>query len=173
MSTGAHSRDAGFGLVELLVALAICSLIVLGIGGLLTFVGQLRDRSESTTAVQRALLDLMAVASALSEPSGAGLVSVTPSGFTLHVPPATPLATVTLREGRLEVQYSRTENAISVDLSAFETASLEYLAISSQAADWRATLELPESPRAVRLHLTKRLWRWPLLLWIADRGALP
>lgn len=171
-----HNEQAGFGLVELLVALAITSLIVVGIGGMFAFAGQLRDRSESTAAVQRTLLELFAISSALGERTGTRLTYAAATGFDIEMSPTGGeardvqlYARIVLAADRLDILYTDANSSISVDLSAFETTRLEYFATSGQTVDWQPIWERSSAPSAVRLLTTKASWQWPVMLWLADR----
>lgn len=163
--------DAGFGMVELLVALAICAVLAMGAGSLITLGLKLRDRVELTAEVQQALLDLRAVSSAFAGGSWVGLGVTTSHTFQLcsNLPGQYPrlLGTFSLQHG--SAGY-RTMFAGSVaDISVFEGQQLEYLVVNAAKQDWRTADKLGgERPVAVRLGLELGSRTWSMLLWMAQ-----
>ena len=120
------------------------------------------------------------MSTALASTAGVALSEGTPNAFDLRVPQGQAgqtlgdwFARVELRDGRLDLRYRESESPISVELAAFEEATLEYLTISGQTADWRSNSGIAPDLTAVRLRLTKAPWSWPLILWIADRKDAP
>lgn len=166
--------DAGFGMVELLVALAICAVLAMGAGSLITLGLKLRDRVELTTEVQEALLDLRAVSSAFA--GGTWVALGKTEGDTFQLCRSLPgqaaglLGTFSLQSESAEY---RTASASSMaDISAFEARALEYLVVDAARQDWRAADELGGArPAAARLRLELGSRRWTMLLWMSQPNS--
>lgn len=165
--------DAGFTVVELLVAVAIASLLVIGIGALFTIGAELRDRSADNAAVQAALIELQAIATLAR--SDVGLTIATPSetGFALIPAEAsqTELAGWEVRVTRhvpdLRLELRSRSNVSSVDLAAFDAVGLEYLVVGSEAPAWTGGASIAGAEaRAARLRLTLGSRVWRPLIWI-------
>jgi prepilin-type N-terminal cleavage/methylation domain-containing protein len=174
MGPAVHSRpDAGFSIIELLVAIAIASLVVIGIGALFAIGSQVRDRGTDSAAVQSALIDLQALATLATSEVGLTITTPSDAGFAL-----TPLEagragfegwevrlTRPSPEARLELR--RGSNASSVDLATFDAVSIEYLVVGSQSTDWvggASTAGTEIRAARLRLGLGARVWR--PLIWI-------
>lgn len=179
-----HEGDAGFTLLEVLVALVLASLLMIAVGGLFVFVGQLHDRVKTTGLIEQSLLDARAAGAVLSSwSSGLNKVSITgidPAGFSVQRISAadgtTAVARVTLggsddkHAAFLGVSNSADAPPSSVDLSAFDTAEIEYLTSTAQSIAWVRTDQLGTAKlRAIRLDLTSNLRRWFVILWV-DNG---
>lgn len=177
-------RDAGFTLLEVLVALVLASLLMIAVGALFVFVGQLRDRVKTTGMIEQSLLDARAAGSVLSSwSSGLNKVSVATvdvTGFSIQRISAadgmTAVARVTLRPSAdrhasfLSISNSADTSPSSVDLSAFDTAEIEYLTSTAQSIAWVKPDQLGAAkPRAIRLDLTSNPRRWLVILWV-DNG---
>jgi prepilin-type N-terminal cleavage/methylation domain-containing protein len=163
--------DAGFGMVELLVALAICAVLAMGAGSLTTLGLKLRDRVELTAEVQQALLDLRAVSSAFAGGTWVGLGNIQGDTFELcsGLPgqAAKRLGTFSLRTNSAEYRTAFAGSA--ADTSVFEGQKLEYLVVNTSEQDWRTADELGgERPVAVRLGLELGSRTWSMLLWMAQ-----
>jgi prepilin-type N-terminal cleavage/methylation domain-containing protein len=166
------SAEAGFGMVELLVALAICAVLVMGAGSLISLGHQLRDRAEMAEQVQQAILDLRALGSVLGGGTWVGLGDVRPRTFGLcHSglgEGARLIGTFSLLSDRASY---RTASAVSeADLSVFDTSSLEYLVSTPTQQDWRPADALAGMrPVAARLLLSLGTRKWRTLLWMERR----
>lgn len=168
------SGEAGFGMVELLVALAICAMLAMGAGSLISLGLKLRDRVELTADVQQALLDLRAVSSEFGGGSWVGLGDAAGDGFLLcRSGPGSDATHVgafslTADSARYETEFARS----AADISVFATHALEYLVVAPDGQDWRAAGELANArPLAVRLRLSLGARTWRMLLWMARSGT--
>ncbi len=172
--------DAGFTIIELLVAVAIASLVVIGIGALFAITGQLRDRAADSTAVQAALVDLQALATLADSEVGLSIATPSEAGFALA-----PLQPGQAQLGNWEVRLIPTapdarlelwrgSNASSVDLAAFDAVGIEYLVVGSQSAAWTGGASIGGADvRAARLRLTLGSRVWRPLLWIPVTYTVP
>lgn len=169
-----NDPEAGFSLVELLVALAITSFLVIAVGGLIRLSADARGRIEEAGRVEAALLDLRAISEALAGPKGPSIIRFDDSGFDLFAPPAQPSngATMTARlagtSGAMSIVLDElaSHRRSSVQLGAFETASLEYLDASGPDYVWQSAAAAGRSPAGVRLALSRGARVWRVLLWI-------
>jgi prepilin-type N-terminal cleavage/methylation domain-containing protein len=184
-----HTRgptgDGGFSMVELLVALAISSLIVVGIGGLFAYSGELRSRSEQTTRIQAALIDLRSVASVLRGLPQTVVEGRVPAGFELLHQPGqgtteadrSSAARVYLQDTAFFIQYQVSGQISSVDLSPFDRAAIEYLVRPAQSPAWVSADQIgSQAILGVRLSLYERHRHWPLAIWmqnIQHVGGIP
>lgn len=75
--------DAGFSMVELLVATAITSFVALAAGGLLALGSQARDRVDASLDIQASLVDLVSLASLAAREVAVSIDQAGASGFTL------------------------------------------------------------------------------------------
>jgi len=169
------SGEAGFGMVELLVALAICAVLAMGAGSLIGLGLKLRDRVELTGEVQQALLDIRAVASALAGGTWVGLGDVADERFRLcrSVPnqQATLLGTFNSSPG--VAGYDTAFASIAADIGVFETQRLEYLTVTPAGQFWRPAHGLAgEPPVAARLNLGLGARTWRVLLWMEQRSPV-
>lgn len=177
--TSQSPPDAGFTIIELLVAVAIASLVLIGIGGLFAVGAQVRDRAADNAAVQSALIELQALLSLATSEVGLKAAAPADTGFALDVvaerrvelegwsvalqrPPSGP---------RVELQ--RGASTSSVDLTAYDAAALEYLVVSSDTPSWVSAVEVAGAEiRAVRLRLELGARVWRPLIWIPQSLAL-
>lgn len=167
------STDAGFGMVELLVALAICSVLAMGAGGLVSLGLQLRDRAESTGQVQQALLDLRALSSEFGGGTWVGLGDVGDNGFRLcrsgPGQDAKMIGTFSLLSDR--ASYRTASATTEAVISIFKTNTLEYLVATPTEQDWRPAGALAGTrPIAARLLLGLGVRSWRMLLWMERRS---
>lgn len=165
--------DAGFSIIELLVAVAIASLVVIGIGALFAIGSQVRDRSADSAAVQSALIELQAMATLATSEVGLTITAPSDAGFALTALEAgrTGFEGWDVRmievspEARLELR--RSSNTSSVDLAAFDAVAIEYLVVGSQSMDWvGGTSTAGTEIRAARLRLSLGSRVWRPLIWI-------
>jgi hypothetical protein len=173
--TGASTHDSGFGILEVLVALAIASAAVVALGSLFYLAMRLSDTLSMSRRVHVALQDLQGVLGFLTEdmtlqarqgPSGFVLTSRTTPG---------DVASVDLRKGpeSAELVISGSQLSARADLATFDEAQFEYLERPSPGASrWIASSPSPGVPLAVRmkLRLGDRIWR--PLIWIASAARL-
>jgi prepilin-type N-terminal cleavage/methylation domain-containing protein len=170
--------DAGFSLLEILVALAIASLVAMAIGGLFALTGTLRTRLSETAQLEAALVDVQGLAQLLSAEIGLRLADPAADGFELVRPdpiagnqPA-PLAQLRLAQGkRLEV--TQATRVATAEVVAFESTGLEYLVRAPGGAmKWQpASAANSAAPIAVRLRLVLRDRVWRPLLWVSNSAA--
>lgn len=170
--------DAGFSLLEILVALAIASLVAMAIGGLFALTGTLRARVSETAQLEAALVDVQGLAQVLSREVGLRLADPAADGFELARPDpiasdhAVPLAQLRLPEnGRVEVTDAT--RVATAELVSFESAALEYLVRApSGGMTWQTNgAGNNAAPVAVRLRLALRDRVWRPLLWISNSAA--
>lgn len=165
--------DSGFTIVELLVAVAIASLVVIGIGALFAVGSQVRDRAKDSTAVQSALVELQALATLATSEVGLAIVTPSETGFAL-APLEVGRAGLDGWEVQLirassdaRLQLRRGSNTSSVDLAAFDAVGIEYLVVGSQSADWVGGVSVAGTEtRAARLRLGLGPRVWRPLIWI-------
>jgi len=170
------SGEAGFGMVELLVALAICAVLAMGAGSLIGLGLKLRDRVELTTEVQQALLDLRAVSSAFGGGAWVGLGDRGDESFQLCRGGSgldlTFVGAFALSADH--ASYSTAFASSTADISVFETQALEYLVVTPTEQRWRSADELAGArPVAARLTLGLGARTWRMLLWIAQPRPVP
>lgn len=165
--------DAGFTIIELLVAVAIASLVVIGIGALFAIGATVRDRATDSAAVQAALIELQALASLANSEVGLAIVTPSEAGFALQ--PAEPgrsgldgwRVQLVRPAAGARIELHRGNNASSVDLAAFDAVGIEYLVVGSQSVAWTAGASVGGADaRAARLRLTLGPRVWRPLLWI-------
>lgn len=162
--------DAGFSIVELLVAIAITSLVVLAIGGLLTLGLKVRERADENMNIEAALVDLHALATLAGSEVGMSLRAAGDEGFELERG-ETLRWMVALDEGpdAPAIELRRGERASLVELSGFEAVSLEYLVPMGAMADWVTPARTGgQPPLAARLRLSSGDRVWRPLVWIAS-----
>ncbi len=161
--------DAGFSLIEVLVALVIASFVVMAIGGLYVLTGTLRSRATEAAQVEDTLVDLQGLQSALGDDVALTIDAPRPDGFTL--------APSTTRTGRplqlrltaapLRIDLTSTSRTSGVDLSPFAEAAIEYLVRGADGrANWGAGPVTSGQPLAARLRLALHGRVWRPLLWI-------
>lgn len=165
--------DAGFTIVELLVAVAIASLVVIGIGTLFAIGMQVRDRAAESAAVQSSLIELQALAGLAN--SEVGLTITTPSEAGFALVPLQPgrsdldgwRAQLIQAAPAVRIELRRGNNVSSVDLAAFDAVSIEYLVVGSNSAAWIGGASFGGADvQAARLRLVLGSRVWRPLLWI-------
>jgi hypothetical protein len=168
--------DDGFGVVELLMALAIAAVVVLGIGALFTAVGSLADRTRQASTVMTALMDLQGMTALAGEETGLDITDVSAAGFGLHRPAQRTIGTTVITTAKLHVLDGRNllelghgTHTSSVDLSVFDKVSLEYFQPHANAGHWVHWNEVDsKSVVGVRLVLSLGPRVWRPLLWVGD-----
>lgn len=184
----APGSDAGFSLLDILVALVIASFVAMGIGGLFALTSTLRARVDETSSVEATLVNVEGLEQLMSRELALRVSSPTAAGFGLVRPDqvagdiAAPLVQVKLSSdpGNGRIQVTTTTQVATAELVSFENAALEYLVPArSGGMDWEADGgSTAAAPIAVRLRLTLRDRVWRPLLWISnapidnDRAAL-
>ncbi len=172
------SADAGFSLLELLVALAIAALVAMVIGGLFVVTATLRGRVAETARIEAALVDLQGLTQVMSSDLGLHLERASPAGFDLA--PATADAAATTVGFRLigaaassVAQLTRKTLVAAASLSTFEDVGLEYL-VSKPAggADWERQPDSTVAPVGARLLLKLHDRVWRPLLWIESSSVV-
>lgn len=166
------AAEDGFSIIELLVAIAITSFVVLAIGGLLTLGLRVKERVDENSAVQSALIDLQGFAVLAASEVGFAVSAIGERGFKLLKPRASeaPIAwSVEIRDAEIELHRGRRKS--TVKLSVFESAELEYLASSAGPAKWTSTKPGLSDALAVRLRLERDRRVWRPLIWISSPGV--
>lgn len=178
--TSPTRSDAGFTIIELLVAVAIASLAVIGIGALFAIGSQVRDRTSDSAAVQATLIDLQALA-ALAD-SEVGLTVGTPSAVGFDLLPTEPngrrsagwQVRLVGAASDIRVELRRANDATSVDLAAFDAVGIEYLVVGSPPPVWTGGASIGGADvRAARLRLVLGPRVWRPLLWIPGAYTAP
>jgi prepilin-type N-terminal cleavage/methylation domain-containing protein len=169
------SGDSGFGMVELLVALAICAALAMGAGSLISLGLKLRDRVELTEGAQQALLDLRALTSVMAGGTWVGLGDVGDGRFQLcSARPgqqATLLGTFSAEPG--VAGYKAAHSTSAADIGVFQSVRLEYLTVTPAKQTWQTADVLAGSrPVAVRLRLGLGARTWRMLLWMERRSPV-
>jgi hypothetical protein len=158
-----------------LAALAIASLVAIGLGSLLSFGAELRSRSTEGTNIQAAVLELSALSALIEEAPLLGISSISDAGFELRGLGRGTEPDVSLRLGVLERAVTLVSvgagNAdgpsASVDLTPFEGISIEYLTASASGPRWVGASSAVNTPvRAARLVVQARQRTWPFVLWL-------
>jgi hypothetical protein len=172
------SADAGFGILEVLVALAIASLVTMAIGGLLVLASTVHGRVDEAERVETALLDVQGLLRIATDSVGLMIVRPAADGFALV--DASPVAgsspaddqnlLLRSKDASKRVELARNGSAAAADLSIFEKASLEYLTVAAEGAVWKPAATIgggkPVAAR-FRLQLHARVWR--PVIWLASR----
>ncbi|MBI4924136.1 MAG: prepilin-type N-terminal cleavage/methylation domain-containing protein [Devosia nanyangense] len=167
------SADAGFSILEVLVALAIASLVTMAIGGLFVLASTVHGRVDEAERVETALLDVQGLLRIASDAVDLMIARPAADGFALV--DANPGAgaspgndqNLSLRSKRAEL--ARPDSAAAADLSIFEKASLEYLTVAAEGAVWKSAETLGGGkPVAVRFRLQLHARVWRPLIWIAS-----
>jgi len=169
-------NEQGFGLVEVLVALAIAAMSAVAIGGLLTFGVELRAREEKRADIERSILDVETLAALLGSSARTRIADVQSGSFEVaslgSAGTAGASVRIELEQDRLQIlptggdgdTHLRPQSVI--DLFAFDDHRLEYLSSGSGRLAWTAASRVGDWPIiAVRLALTERHRRWPIILW--------
>jgi hypothetical protein len=167
------AAEDGFSIVELLVAIAITSFVMLAVGGLLTLGLRVKERVDENAAVQATLIDLQGLAALAASEVGFAMSAVSERGFELLKPRAAgpPIAwSVELHGAEIELQRERLKSR--VNLAIFESAELEYLAPATGHAEWLPAKSVMSQALAVRLRLKRDRHVWRPLLWIGSSGAV-
>ena len=177
----ASGPDAGFSLLEILVALVIASFVVMAIGGLFALTITLRARVAETSRVEASLVDVEGLEQLLAGQIGLRIAAPTAAGFGLVRPDqvadnvAKPLVHVRLSSdpGDANIQVTVATRVATAELVSFESAALEYLVPApSGDMNWETNRgSNSAAPVAVRLRLTLRDRVWRPLLWIGGSVA--
>ena len=165
-------RAAGFSLVEVLVAIAIAAGLIVGLGALLTNVGELGSRAEENNRILEALVEINAFRAFVSTPAPAIAVQASTSGFVIAPDPGEqqPVQSAEISVAgantEAELHYARGDASAAVDLSAFESISIEYLSVSAQTFAWQQALLADSEVQAARLVLRRGARIWRPLIWM-------
>jgi prepilin-type N-terminal cleavage/methylation domain-containing protein len=174
--TAALKSDGGFSLVEVLVGLAIASVVVMGIGGLMSLAISVRASADEGNRVQRALVDLQAILHLAREATDLNIAHVADFEFSLQpvgtVSDEAPaiVQTLSLSEGsgKTMLELVRGDRHSAADLSAFEAAGLEYLTVDPDMK-WQVADRIGAGHvigARLRLQLRERVWR--PLIWMVS-----
>lgn len=172
--------ESGLSLVEVLVALAITSLLSMAVVWLLSTAARVRDVSELVGRSDQALIRLLGLSANLvqMEPQavrvgGGGEIEI--SYEAVGTPPYT--ATVEIvrsadAEGLLLRATGATLPEVVVDLSAFESGTMEVFARDEAGGEWRETASWPLNTEVggIRLRLSSMSRTWFPVLWSRTRG---
>ena len=165
--------DDGFSIVELLVAIAITSFVVLAIGGLLTLGLRVKERVDENGAVQSALIDLQGLAALAASEVGFVANTIGERSFTLvkesaaRSPVAWSVALHSAVDGA-DIELKRERRTSAVSLTAFDTTELEYLALVAGRYSWNTAKGGIRSALGIRLKLQQDNRVWRPLIWIAS-----
>lgn len=168
---GHKNHESGFSLVEVVVAMAIVGGLIVGIGALLAGVGQLGSRARASSAILEALLEVNALRSLAgvetaviaTEPSATGFV-LQPVAAQGGVEPSRFRLATESSAGRLD--FTTASTSATVDLSAFETISIEYFSPADQTSFWDATPASDSDVQGARLVLRSGDRVWRPLVWM-------
>jgi prepilin-type N-terminal cleavage/methylation domain-containing protein len=160
---------AGFSLVELLVALAIGSFAAIGIGGLVGFAGQLKERTASGEAAMAALNDIATLATELERLPRSAMTSADKGRFEVIFASGAPYGertlSVELDEGGLRARTGG-QAVGAASLAAFDTARFDYFAADADGVGWHPPEDLTGSGvLAARVVVTSGHRAWPFVLW--------
>lgn len=175
--------EAGFSLVEVLVALVVASMLALAVGGLIGFAIDLEDRSERSDKTIAAILDLEALRSAILEAAGpskgVAIDEARRSGFKLiaerdrqNIPMMIEiLAAADARPAAINLTFGMADDATAstVDLSQFDTAMIDYLVSSAEILSWTGGDSVGDVALAARLLVTQGTRQWAVPLWVVSR----
>lgn len=162
----------GFSLVEVLVAIAIAAGLIVGLGALLTNVGELGSRAEENNRILEALIEINAFRTFVSTPAPVTLTQASTSGFVIAPDPAeqqpvqSTEISVASATAEAKLHYTRGDASAAVDLSAFESISIEYLSVSAQTFAWQQALLADSGVQAARLVLRRAGRTWRPLIWM-------
>jgi prepilin-type N-terminal cleavage/methylation domain-containing protein len=173
MTPASAPSDAGFALVEMLVALAIAALVSMAIGGLFVAVSSVRDRIAEAEEVQRALLDVEAVGQRVSQRMDVAMINPSVSGFDLSQKDGDAVDHVVLDlRQRRSMRFVVGERQLTADLAQFTDVKLEYLLRVGAQLLWKQANALAgQSPLAARLRLGLKGRVWRPLVWAAPPSA--
>jgi prepilin-type N-terminal cleavage/methylation domain-containing protein len=167
--------SAGFSLVELLVALAVASAVIVGLGAIFVFAGELRSRTSEVAAVDSALVDVAVLGLQVERFAKAGIVVKSRTQFDLvPLADADHVLSFTLSSedrsldmDRPTLSFDGSPQRTSVDVSVFDVAQFEYLLDDAGVPRWTAAESQPPTEvLAARLLLKKRHRTWPLVIWV-------
>lgn len=174
----AVKQDAGFTLVEVLVALVIASILLTAVGGLVAFAGALSQRSRQQHMVLDTLSNLQTLSDqfeawplgwAVSDFSGAeGEANLRTEGGAEVI--------LQFREATASTPAAiswRGEGVVApgqISMAGFSEAKLEYFLTRREPPSWVGAFDqLEEAPSAIRLNLTDGRRQWVPVLWAAQR----
>ncbi len=174
----AAKQDAGFTLVEVLVALVIASILLTAVGGLVAFAAALSQRSGQ----QHAALDTLSNLQTLSDQLEAWPLSWIVSDIA-GVEGEANLRTESGAEVILQFHQATTltpaalawrgEGIVApgqISMAGFAEAKLEYFLTRRDPPRWVGAFDpLQETPSAIRLNLTDGRRHWVPVLWAAQR----
>lgn len=175
--TRGDAHDDGFGLVEVLMALAIASLVTIGTAGVLAFSRELHVRTVQAEVVEAAIMKLSTLAALVEGSLPSRIDGTAYDRFGIEalgaMHPRTPIVRFALQGGQLLVgadgdQSQAVSPSSFVDLSAFDAAEFEYLVDSTEAFTWVTADQIGRaSVLASRIVLIASHRRWPVVLWLA------
>jgi prepilin-type N-terminal cleavage/methylation domain-containing protein len=174
----AVKQDAGFTLVEVLVALVIASILLTAVGGLVAFAGALSQRSGQ----QHMVLDTLSNLQTLSDQFEAWPLAWAVSDFSGAEEEAN-LRTEGGAEVILQLREATTSTPAAlawrgegivapgqISMAGFAEAKLEYFLTRRDPPRWVGAFDqLGETPSAIRLNLTDGRRQWVPVLWAAQR----
>lgn len=180
MNRSEAQGESGLSLVEVLVALAITSLLSMAVVWLLSTAARVRDVSELVGRSDQALIRLVGLAANLSqiEPhavrvGGEGTIEIVyePVGM----PPYTATVEITRNADAGGLMLRATGASlpeVAVDLSAFEEGVMEIFARNETGGEWRDANFWPLDTQVggIRLRLSSMSRTWFPILWSRTRG---
>jgi prepilin-type N-terminal cleavage/methylation domain-containing protein len=180
----AIDSEAGFSLVEVLVALVVIALLTVAVGSLIAFAVELKTRTETAQRLGGAVAQLEAFRNLLIDVSGrAADISIAgahPESFELagsrpgaiYLLVKMTLATTSTPQ-LLAVHFGKGPQArvTTVDLSAFDGSSIDYLSRQGDGLVWARAESVRGAPLASRLTVSYGTRQWSILLWVVPRDA--
>jgi hypothetical protein len=160
--------EAGFSVLEILVALAIASTAMLAVGGLFQLTMTVSSTITSNERVSKSLLQLQQLLRATDKEVGLAIAEASNEDVILTAMAEEPQArklVLSLGNGQLRAVGART---VVADLSAFDAVQLEYLAEVNQRPAWSSTVIRLREVLGIRLRLTLGARTWRPLVWIAS-----
>jgi type II secretory pathway pseudopilin PulG len=169
-------RDGGFSILEILVALALSSLVIMALGGLLSLVIKARTGIDEGTRIERALIDLQSILRLTGEAAGLTIADPDDAAFTLMVASAGPdhpaevssRVTLEVTPQTKVLALQRGNRNTHADISVFDSVALEYLHTGSEPVWGHADSVVAGPIIAARLRLAFRSRVWRPLLWIVS-----
>lgn len=164
-------EEAGFSLVEVLVAVAIISGLIMGIGALITNVAELSSRTEATSRIMAALIEVNTLRGLAGAEIAVTATRPTSIGFDLEPQPGgqrPPVPRKFFLNGagaKVQLEYASGDARAAVDLSIFEAISIEYFVPSAQTLLWQDT-PLDSAIAGARLVLRYGARVWRPLIWM-------
>lgn len=169
-----NTGDEGFGIVEVLVGLAIASIALLALSTILSFVSTAQGRVIESEAVIKALVDAKALAGELDNYRTSVATSSPELVILTEEDSAEPFLTLDIAGEQLTAVLDGRQFA-QIDLSIFDQRTLEYF---SRAGDtqfsWRPLSgDAASDALLIRVSLEKGPRTWSVVLWVRNSSPGP